>query len=204
MPDSLARLRALVDAAFAPVHGADAAAQRLARLDAELAACFAELLAADAHTPAPFAALTALADAARDRSRTLPPEVERAHFDWLRRRNHWYKPILGPDGTLRAPALPPGEMSVPLELVPRLYRAIGGLRYAIHRRRHPAPCDCAALVACGAAREPRSPDLRRVGPECDGYYLGDLYRCGSCGARWFRGVSDDDVGAIFWEPWRGD
>lgn len=82
MPDPLARLRALVDAAFTPVHGADAAAQLLARLEAELDACFADLLAADEPTPAPFEALTALADALRDRSRTLPPEVERGSAFW--------------------------------------------------------------------------------------------------------------------------
>ena len=204
MYDPLVALRALVDAAFAPAHGAEAAARLLARLEAELAAIFGALLAADADAPAPFDALRTIAEAFRDRSQTLAPEVQHAHFDWLRRRNHWYKPVFGPDGELRAPPLPPGRVSVPLELVPQVFRAIAELRYAIHRRRHPAPCDCAARVACVEAREPRSPDLRRLGPETDGFHLGDLYQCGSCGARWFRGISADDLGSPFWEPWQGD
>jgi hypothetical protein len=54
----------------------------------------------------------------------LPDDVTRAHHDWLRRTRGWYKAVLGSDGRLHPPDLPPGEPSVPLELVPRVYQSI--------------------------------------------------------------------------------
>jgi hypothetical protein len=198
--DPLERLRALVEASFAPIAAGATPEGVLAQLLARLAACCDELLAASDRAPIPFDELKALADAFRDRSRTLPAEVSRAHFDWLRIDRRWYKLVPGPGGEWGPPPLPPGTLSVPLELVPRVYEAIAELRYALHRRRHPSVCDCAALVARGTAREPSSPELRRVGPGTDGYHVGDEFVCGCCGARWFRGITDDDRGSPFWEP----
>lgn len=170
----------------------------LERLADELDACFAGFLALPA--PPDLAALDALALAFRERSRSLPPATETAHVDWLRRKSGWYKLVLGPDGRARAPALPPGTPSAPLALVPRLFDQICELRYALYRRDHPSPCDCAAQRACARFREPRSPALRPLGRSSDGYYLGDAFECGSCGARWFRGIGDDDHGTLFWQP----
>lgn len=202
MPAAFARLRAAVEASFAPVPAGEAPEAALARVDAEIAACFAALLEAGA--PAPFHELTALADDLRDRSRALPREVARAHHDWLRIVNGWYKLVVGADGRPRAPSLPAGAPSLPLALVPRVYERIRELRYALHRREHPSACDCAALVAGGLSREPASPELRRDGPSTDGYHSGDAFVCGACGAKWFRGVSADDHGGWFWEPARDE
>lgn len=204
MSDPLDPLRALVDAACSPVAG-EAPEVTLARLEVELAACFAALLTAYLPTEPPTPQLLAIAEAFRDRSRALPQAVARAHFERLAADNHWYKPVPGPDGRLqRPPGLPAGTLNVALALVPRVFDAIRELRYAHHRRRRPAACDCAALIAGGIGRRPESPDLRRLGPHCDGYYLGDELRCGACGTRWFCGVRDDDIGSSFWEPITGD
>jgi hypothetical protein len=198
MVETLSRLRSLIDASFLAVPAGVQTEVPIKGLSAELDACFASFLYGDA--PVPFAELRALAEEFRDRSRTLPEEVQRGHFDWLRVRNGWYKPVLGPDGRPCAPELPPGTLSVPMLLVPRLYEQIAELRYALHLRAHPSACDCAALRECGRFREPRSPELRSVGPTTDGYYFGDEFLCGACGARWFRGIGDDDFGTLFWEP----
>lgn len=198
--DPPGRLRALVEVAFAPSPD-EAPEATLARLEVELAACFAALLATYRTGEPPISMLTAIAEAMRDRSRTLPPEVERAHLDWLALKNRWYKPVLGPDGSLqRPPGLPEGRLCVALALVPLVFAAIRELQYAHHRGRHAASCDCAALIAGAIDRRPASPDLRRVGPHCDGYYTGDELRCGACGTRWFCGVRDDSLGSTFWEP----
>ncbi|MFO0579704.1 MAG: hypothetical protein U1A78_37495 [Polyangia bacterium] len=200
MTDPLARLRVLLDSASAAVPAGVTPEARVTALEAELHACFAGMLAAK--TPVSLAELQALADAFRDRCRTLPAEVERAHFDWLRLHKGWYKLVPGPDGRPRAPELPPGTPSAALTLTPQLYERIAELRYALHRRAHPAACDCAARIASGRFREPSSPDLRSLGQTTDGYYTGDEFLCGSCGARWFRGIGDDDRGSTFWEPIR--
>lgn len=200
MSDPLAGLRALLEQSFGAIPTETAPEAHVQRLCHELDACFAELLARE--TPVPFAELTALADEFRDRGRTLPAGVARAHFDWLTREKGWYKLVAGPDGRPRAPELPAGAPSAPLTLAPRLYNRIAELRYELHRRAHPSPCDCAALVVSGRLREPRSPDLRPLGPATDGYHFGDKFLCGACGSRWFRGVGDGDLGTTFWEPSR--
>lgn len=200
MSEPLTRLRALLERSFGAVPRETTPEAHVQRLCRELDACFAELL--DREAPVPFDELTALADGFRDRGRTLPASVERAHLDWLTRDKGWYKLVAGPDGRPRAPELPAGAPSAPLTLAPRLYERVAELRYELHRRAHPGPCDCAALVAGGRFREPRSPELRPLGPATDGSYFGDKFLCGACGARWFRGVGDDDRGTTFWEPSR--
>src|SRR5262249_10989228 len=88
-------------------------------------------------------------------------------------------------------------------LIEQFYAQLAELRYALHRREDPSACDCAALLESGQAREPRSPDLRPLGKTTDGYSLGEAFLCGSCGARWFRGIGDDDRGTRFWERCKG-
>lgn len=193
---ALAPLRQLMEASFAA--GAEPEAL-LERLDSGLEDFFALLLSEYNRASAPWDDLITLADAFRDRSRLLPDDVSRAHFDWLRRTRGWYKAVLGPDGHSEAPELPPGTLSVPLELVPRVYRRIRELKYEMHRREKPADCDCLALIASGLDRQPQSPDLRALGATNDGYYFGDAFACGSCNRRWFRGVMDDDRGSLFWQ-----
>jgi hypothetical protein len=194
---ALEPLRRVMYASFEA--GAEPPEALLDRLDGELAKCFATLLARYDRASAPWAELAVLADAFRDRTRLLPDKVSRAHFDWLRRTRGWYKAILAPDGRLQPPELPVGTLSVPLELVPHVYRSIHELRYAMHRRELPALCDCQALIAAGIEREPKSPELRALGESNDGYYFGDAFECGCCKTRWFRGVMDDDSGSLFWQ-----
>lgn len=200
MFDPLARLRALLELSFGAVPREITPETHVQRLCQELDACFAELLAREG--PVPFDDLVAVADEFRDRGRTLPSSVNREHSDWLTREKGWYKLVAGPDGRPRAPELPAGAPSAPLTLAPRLYDRVAELRYELHRRAHPGSCDCAALVAGGRFREPSSPDLHPLGPATDGFYFGDKFLCGACGARWFRGVGADDFGTTFWEPSR--
>jgi hypothetical protein len=173
--------------------GGEAPEAALARFEAELGACFARLLAEHDAASAPWDELGALADAFRDRSRELPESDARAHFDWWRRTTGSYKWQSDAE-------LPNGVLSVPLALVPRLYARILELRYAMHRREHPAACDCAALIASGIRREPDSPQLESLGETSDGYHFGTEYRCRACESRWFCGEMDDDSNGVFWEP----
>lgn len=142
---------------------------------------------------APWDELQGLADSFRDRSRALPESVARAHFDWWRTATGSYKWQSGAE-------LPRGVVSVPLALVPRVYEHVRDLRYAMHRREHPAACDCAALVASGIRRRPASAELEAVGDTSDGYYFGTEYVCRECESRWFCGEMDDDSNGVFWDP----
>ena len=96
--------------------------------------------------------------------------------------------------------LPAGVLNVPLAIVPVLYGSLRELRYGLHRRAHPSPCDCAALVATKIHRRPQSPALVPTGPTTDGYYDGEGFTCSACGQRWFEGVDDGSAYSTFWEP----
>lgn len=193
----LAELRAIVRAAFEAPPAELTAEAHAQQLVARLGGLFSAL-GGDASVP--FAELEAIRDELRQRGEEVSEEARQAHFDWLRRTRGWFKLVRGPDGRPRAPDLPRGVPAAPLLLHEHLCAALCELHYAIYRRDHPAACDCAALIAGGLSRRPGSPDLRRVGPSSDGYYFGDLHVCGLCGARWFHGIRDDDVGSRFWEP----
>lgn len=192
----LAELRAIVRAACEGCPPEGTAETHVEGLVARLAALFSAL-ARDASVP--FAELEEVRAALAGLCEGVSREARWAHFDWMRRARGWYKLVVDAEGRPRAPELPKGSPSALLLLHERLCAELCELRYAIHRRDHPAACDCDALIALGLSRRPCSPDLRHVGPSSDGYYFGDLHVCGLCGARWFHGISDDDVGSRFWE-----
>jgi hypothetical protein len=199
MSGALAELGAVVEASFGAL-GDETPERRLERLELELSRCFEALSAEHDRASAPWDELALLADAFRDRSRLLPDAESRAHFDWWRRTSGAYKPVLGSDGRLQAPELPAGVLSVPLALVPSVYRRIRELAYELHRREQPSECDCAALIASRIERKPRAPALTPLGETNDGYYFGTAFECSSCKTRWFCGEMDDDSNGVFWAP----
>jgi hypothetical protein len=68
--------------------------------------------------------------------------------------------------------------------------------------RNARKCDCLVLVELGTnARKPRSPRLRDIGWDYDGYYNADAYACDECGTRWWHGTEDTESQHIeWWEP----
>jgi hypothetical protein len=197
---ALTRLRVIIDDAFAAAPDGEPPESKLSRCKTALAGEFARLLAEEKPETlhARLGELSALADECRDRSRAIPDDEQRQHFDWLRRDRGWFKPVIGENGKLRAPELPAGALSVPLEIVPVLYASITALRYELHRRENPAPCDCAAVQASGLKRKPQCPELIATGPASDGYHTGDGFRCSSCGTRWLEAATEDSRGTPFW------
>lgn len=158
---ALARLRAIIDDAFIATANGETPEVKLARCKSAMAGEFARILSEEQPETIRdrLGELSALADECRDRSRTLPEDEQRQHFEWLRRDRGWYKVMIGDDGRPRAPDLPHGTLSVPLEFVPALYKAISALRYGLHRLEHPFPCNCAAIHASGLERKPQCPEL---------------------------------------------
>jgi hypothetical protein len=80
--------------------------------------------------------------------------------------------------------------------------ALDELRYEVLAAQSSRACDCLVLVELGAnARMPRSPRLRRIGWDYDGYYNADAYACDECGTRWWHGTEDtESQHSEWWEP----
>ena len=186
------RLRAILGSAFTPVREGETPEARLAACEAEMVRELASCGAAE------LVELDALSAEIRERARTLPADVHARHAEWLRVHHRMYKAVRGPNGELRMPDIPAGVLSVPLELTQRFVEGLVQLRYALHRREHPSPCDCAALTDLAIHREPDSPALVSTGATTDGYHTGEGFTCESCGAQWFRGIGDGSVAWTFW------
>jgi hypothetical protein len=76
------------------------------------------------------------------------------------------------------------------------------LRYAALASANPRACDCLVLASLGwNSQKPRSPKLRSIGRDWDGYYDGAAYACDECGTRWSHSTEDTESQHVeWWEP----
>lgn len=190
------RLRAILESSFAPIGADETPEAMFQALEAELKHEFAALSGCGATE---IAELESLSAEIGDRVEALPDDVHARHWEWLRVDRHMYKLVIGPDGKWGMPDIPLGVMSVPSELHPSFVGGLTRLRYALHRREHPSPCDCATLEALSIPGKPDSPTLVSTGARTDGYYDGEGFTCESCGAQWFEGICDGTQWGTFWE-----
>ncbi len=190
------RLRVILDSSFAPIRENETPEARLAACEAEMVAELAALRGCGAPELAELGALSA---EVRERAKALPADVHARHGEWLRIHRGHYKKVRGPNGERRMPDLPRGVLCVPLELIQRFVPGVVQLKYELHRREHPSPCDCATITELSLRRAPTSPALVSTGATTDGFHDGEGFTCESCGAQWFHGIGDGDVAWTFWE-----
>src|SRR5262249_46642330 len=106
----------------------------------------------------------------------IAPELRAAHEEWMRPRKH------GSPQT--------GTPCAVLQRIASLESRLRELHYAKALRDHPAPCDCAALVALGHRdRKPSSLRLIETVVELYAYE----WQCAACGMRWSEDRDCDDV-----------
>jgi len=84
----------------------------------------------------------------------------------------------------------------------RFSSCLRDLHYAVLTERNQHACDCLVLVELRTTRrKPRSPRLRAIGTDYDGYYNGDGYACDECATRWWHGTHITESEHVeLWEP----
>jgi hypothetical protein len=121
------------------------------------------------------------------------PEIQHEHLQW--KISYGWGKKFGVDLKI----LPPGKCYPAIELLSQLNNQMRKLEYCILVASSPKSCDCQVRVSLNLPPELDGVNLIFISEGNNGYYFGTILKCKECGIEWFKGMSDDDFGTLFWE-----